>query len=211
MYQTLFSAMEQEQAEIGICGFLYCAENGAMTGESQVPAGGYTRDELISSIYGMPNQLHGSMCNKLFAASVLQGLRFDAQVAIGEDWLLLYECYLRTKHAVAVNLCGYTIRVRNASATRKVSAELYVNKQKTYYRLYTYAEKQNREIRKQAVQKVLDACYTNKRLIVAECYDRTSIGILNRQLRCVAIRELFRGNLTLKHAIYHYWKGLQSK
>lgn len=210
-YEQLILAMEREQAQIGVTGFTFCTEEGTILGDSRVPAGVYDQAALISSIYGMPNRLHGSMCNKVFAKSVIDGLKFDNQVAIGEDWLLLYECYLRTNRAVAVDSCGYIVRNRSSSATRKVSSQLYINKQKSYYRLYTYAAKQNTEIQKQAAAKILDTCYTNKRHILDNCYDRAAVDIINRQLRQIAVREWMRGNLSLKHMMYHFWKGLQNK
>lgn len=210
-YADLVCAVEQTHAQIGIFGFSFCTEAGEPLEDSKVPAGVFDRTALISSIYGMPNQLHGSMCNKVFARELLSGLKFDTQVAIGEDWLLLYECYLRADRAVAVDFCGYTVRNRSSSATRKVTAQLYVNKQKTYYRLYSYAAAQNGEIQKLAVAKILDTCYTNKRKIISECYDREAVDFINRQLRQIAVRELMRGHLSPKHAVYHFWKGLQSK
>lgn len=210
-YEALICAAEQAKAQIGIFGFMFCTETGVPMEDSKVPAGVYDRTALIASIYGMPNQLHGSMCNKVFAKALLTGLKFDEQVAIGEDWLLLYECYLRADRAVAVDFCGYTVRNRSGSATRKVTAQLYVNKQKTYYRLYTYAAKQNEEIQRRAVAKILDTCYTNKQHIISECYDRNAVRFINCQLRHIAMRELMRGHLSLKHAVYHFWKGLLSK
>lgn len=210
-YEDLICAVEKKQAQIGIFGFSFCTETGEPLEDSKVPVGVYDRTALISSIYGMPNHLHGSMCNKVFAKAILSGLKFDEQVAIGEDWLLLYECYLRTERAVAVDFCGYTVRNRSSSATRKVTAQLYINKQKTYYRLYTYAAMQSEEIQRRAVAKILDTCYTNKRLIISECYDREAVRFINRQLREIAVHEWMHGHLSLKHAVYHFWKGLQSK
>lgn len=209
MYEELITQVENSGCDIAICGFTNCAEDETFLGESAVPAGIYSRADLISSIYGMPNPFHGSMCNKLFSRNVLNGLAFDENVAIGEDWLLLYECYQKANMAVAVSECLYTVRIRNNSATRKYRAPVYISKLETYLKLYEYSKNQNKKIQRKATDKILDACYMNKNAIIEQDYDRRSISFINRQFRKISISAFFRGNLSLKKTVYHFIKGLQ--
>lgn len=209
MFETMLSAAEENDCNIAICGFTNCRENGELIDKSSVPAGVFSKEKLILSIYGMPNRFHGSMCNKIFSRNILDGLLFDETVAIGEDWLLLYDCYLKTEKAVAVDGCFYNVRNRNNSATRKPKASLYIKKLKTYLRLYCYAKKQSKEVQKKAAEKILDACCINKNDIIRDDYDKKSISFVNRKLRQISIREFLLGNLPLKKAVYHFIKGLQ--
>lgn len=211
MYLSMLRAAEESGAEIAVCGFAFCSDGGSPVRQEPVPPGVYTRRELILSIYGMPNRLHGSMCNKVFSRSLLEGLAFDETVAIGEDWLLLYECYERAEKAVALEDCFYTVRLRADSATRKRTAQLYMNKLAAYDRLYRYADGKDRAIRKQAVDKILDTYLGNKAQIIREDYDKKSLVRLNRRMREIAVSSFLRGDLSWKRMAYHVLKGFQIK
>ena len=209
MYETMIRAAEDNGAEIAICGFSYCSEEGGPVRQEPVPAGIFPQRELILSIYGMPNPFHGSMCNKIFSRRILEGLTFDETVAIGEDWLLLYECYERSDKAAAVADCFYTVRLRADSATRKRTARLYMKKLETYHRLFRYAAGKDREIQKRATEKILDTYLSNKAAIISDDYDKKSLARLNREMRRIAVSSFLRGNLPWKRMVYHVIKGFQ--
>lgn len=209
MFEELISEVESNSCDIAICGFTNCTEDGIFINESAVPTGIYSKEDLILSIYGMPNPFHGSMCNKIFSREILDGLAFDENVAIGEDWLLLYECYQNADMAVAVSECLYTVRIRNNSATRKRRASVYISKLETYLKLYRYSNNQSKKIQRKATAKILDSCYMNKNAIMEQDYDRKSISFINRQLRKISISAFLCGNLSLKRAVYYFIKGLQ--
>ena len=209
MYASMIRAAEDIGAEIAICGFSYCAEDGSPVRQEPVTPGVFSRKDLILSIYGMPNPFHGSMCNKIFSRAVLDGLAFDETVAIGEDWLLLYECYLRAEKAAALEECFYTVRLRADSATRKRTAQLHMKRLAAYDRLYRCAEGKDREIRSRAVQKILDTYTGVKSSIIREDYDKKSLIRLNRRMRQIAVSSFLRGDLSFKRAFYHVLKGFQ--
>ena len=211
MYETMIREAEENGAEIAICGFAYCAEDGSPVRREPVSPGVFSRRELILSIYGMPNPFHGSMCNKVFSHKVLEGVSFDETVAIGEDWLLLYECYERARKAVALGECFYTVRLRAGSATRTHTAQLQMKRLAAYDRLFRYSRGKDREIRRQAVQKILDTYIGAKSAIVRDDYDKQSIIRLNRRMRGIAVSSFLRGDLSLKRAVYHVLKGFQFK
>lgn len=208
-YETLCSSAEAGQADIVVCGFIFCRQDGCVDYIQAVPAGTFSRDELILSIYGMPNRFHGSMCNKVFSKRILNGLQFDETVAIGEDWLLLYECYCQANKAIAVPESLYFVRMRSGSATRNENATLYANKVKTYYRLYKKANTQSKMLQRQAVVKILDVCATNKREIQKQSNNGKELRFVNRLLRRVSIRGFLRNNLSAKVAAYHFIEGLK--
>lgn len=209
MYEKLISEVESNGCDIAICGFTNYSEDGNFLSESAVPAGTYSREDLISSIYGMPNPFHGSMCNKIFSRKVLDGLVYDENVVIGEDWLLLYECYQKVDMAAAISECLYNVRIRNNSATRKYRASVYISKLETYLKLYGYSKDQNKKIQRKATEKILDACHMNKNAIIEQDYDRKSISFINRQFRKISVSAFFHGYLSLKRALYYFIKGLQ--
>ena len=208
-YEAMAQAAEAQLAQLAVCGFLFCRDDGSPVQEQPVPAGSYTREELLTSIYGMPNRLHGSMCNKLFARVVLEGLRFDESVAIGEDWLLLYECYCRTERGVALADCFYRVRMREHSATRSVSAQLYLRKLDAYLRLCDYAAAHPRPIRRQAAAKALDACMTNKLELRKQAEPQAALAYVNKKMRQRALRSLLRRELPVKTALYYFKEGLR--
>ena len=205
LFDVLYHAARD--TEIAICGFTFCKQDGSVEYVQAVPAGVFSQEEMILSIYGMPNRFHGSMCNKLFSRRVLDGLHFDETIAIGEDWLLLYECYCRCRQATAVPECFYFVRSRSGSATRKKSAELYENKLKAYLRLYHYSDDHTKRIQRQAAEKILDTCINNKKEILNCVDNRSSLSYVNRLLRRLSLQTFLKGNLHFKKAVYHYMEG----
>lgn len=207
MFSSMVDRLEETACDLAICGFKYCRDDGTHIREDSLPEGVFDRKDLISSMYGMPNVFHGSMCNKVFKKEVIQGLRFDEKVAIGEDWLILYEVYLRAKRAAAMRDCFYTVRIRDHSSTRTKKAQLYVEKVKTYLRLYEYAGNQSKEVQKQAAEKILDTCVANKEEIKRYEYNRKCIAYINTCMRRISVESFFKGNLPVKRAIYYFIEG----
>lgn len=209
MFITLLEVVRKTQAQIAVCGFTFCDEAGNACYSQAVPEGLYDSEGLQLSIYGMPNRLHGSMCNKLFYKEVLNGIQFDESVSIGEDWLMLYECYCRTERAAAVPDCLYYVRGRSGSATREESADLYVNKLNAYLSLYKKAANQSKRIRRKAAVKILDVCVTNKIGIQKQPDNSEALTYVNRLFRRISRRSCLRGELPLKKALYYYKEGLR--
>lgn len=207
MFETLIQAAESHGCDIAICGFSFCSEEKKMLRTELVPAGKFNRVKLILSIYQMPNRFHGSMCNKIFRRELLCGLSFDESVAIGEDWLLLYECYHRTNEVIAVSDCLYTVRHRANSATRTNESSLYLKKLDTYLRLYRLSYSQGKQIQKQAARKILNDCSRNKLAIQKAGGDRKAIAKVNRLMRKLALECFLCGNLSFKQAVYHFLLG----
>ena len=210
MYAKLLDAAQDHAAQIAACGFTFCDETGNSRYDQTVLQGVFDREELLMSIYGMPNRLHGSMCNKIFAGDILRNLQFDELVTIGEDWLMLYECYCRAERAVTVSDCLYYVRGRRGSATRNENAMLYVNKLDAYLRLYENADRHSERIRRQAAAKILDVCVANKLEIQKQPDNEQAIAYVNRLFRKLSCRGFLRGEITLKKAVYYFKEGLRS-
>lgn len=207
MFEKLCCAQEEADAEIAICGFVFCGEDGQTIKKQPVPAGVVPRENLLLSIYGMPNRFHGSMCNKIFSKRLFETSQFDESVAVGEDWLLLYDCYCRCTRAAAIPECCYYVRRREGSATRKLSAELYVQKLNAYYRLYQHSRSHSRKIQRQAAAKILDTCLVNKREISAQKENQHALRYVNRLLRRTSLQAFFRHNLSGKKFLFYFMKG----
>ena len=209
MFAILYRSATENGADIAVCGFIFCSQEGQELYRQPVPTGSFSQEELLLSIYGMPNRFHGSMCNKLFRRSLLDGLQFDMTVAIGEDWLLLYECYKRCRKASSVSECLYSVRTRSGSATRKVSADLYVQKLQTYLRLFKYSKRHSKTIRRQAYRKILDSCIVNKQEI-RKCPDSKSpLAYVNRMLRRLSVPAFLQGSISIRTAVYYFREGLR--
>lgn len=207
---SLCRAAEDAGAGLAICGFTFCRQDGTTLYQQAVPAGVFSSEQLILSLYGMPNRFHGSMCNKLFSCRILEGLRFDETVAIGEDWLMLYACYCRCEKGVAISACSYYVRTREGSATRSLSADLYVKKLQAYLRLYKAADSHTKTVQRQAALKILDTCLINKREIRKQPDHEQSLIYVNKLLRRLSRQTFLRGNLPLKKSVYYYKEGLRS-
>lgn len=207
MYEVLLQEAENKGCDIAACGFSFCSEDGARLRTEPVPPGFFTRSELILSVYRMPNPFHGSMCNKIFRRELLTELAFDESVAIGEDWLLLFECYQRANGAAAISEGFYAVRQRTNSATRTNEDGLYLNKLDTYLRLYRLSRSQDERIQKQAARKILDDCYRNKLAIREAGGERKTIAKVNRLMRKLALELFLRGDLRLRQAVYYFLQG----
>ena len=209
MFASLLMAAQEHHAQIAVCGFTFCDEFGRTKYNQAVPEGLYDQDALLMSIYGMPNKLHGSMCNKLFSRTVLEDVWFIESVAIGEDWLLLYECYCQTNLAVAISDCFYYVRSRNGSATRKADAGLYIRKLQAYLALYKKAVNHPNNIRRQAAEKILDVCVANKLEICKLPDNARAVSYVNRLFRRLSLQSFLRRELPLNKAVYYFREGLK--
>lgn len=125
MYDTMLNTAKETGADVVVCGIRYSDVDAVHLTPSLQDRGAYDRENLLKELFGMPNRLGGGACNKLFARKALQAVRFRRGVAIAEDWLFLYEAFLRCESGVKIADPFYTVVERPGSATRGEDILIY--------------------------------------------------------------------------------------
>ena len=75
--------------------------------------------EIVKEIIHM-HRIYNNIWNKLYVRELLDGLKLDESVRIGEDALLNLQLYLRADKAAHLDACTYVYRVHDASAMANV-------------------------------------------------------------------------------------------
>ncbi len=97
-YSRLLSALQREEADMAICGFLYKYPNGSTmprnaSGEEEL----LSAHELISRTFDIPWSIRCVTYNKVFKAHLLKNIRFRPELSCSEDTYFLHECLLTHK------------------------------------------------------------------------------------------------------------------
>lgn len=118
MYATMIATAKEKQVDVVVCGLRYVDEEGTLLHYGLETNGEYSRDGMISELFGTPNQLGGGNVNKLFSAAKIKKCRFDEKVAIAEDWIFIFNSFLECHQAIKLSQPFYTVVERHGSATR---------------------------------------------------------------------------------------------
>ena len=120
MFGAMRKAAETYQAELVICGYAYCHEDGTIDEKrlyEQKPTETLTQKDVMRRMSDMPPTLRHVVWNKLFRKSLLQGVEFPESLRSSEDVWFLAECLPKIKTAVFVHEPFCFNRVRDGSAT----------------------------------------------------------------------------------------------
>lgn len=160
MYETMLRTAKESKADVVMCGVKYTDVDGtrSIPGFSQEQV--YrTSEELLKELFGVPNRFGGGVCNKLFLAEMINGVRFAPDVTMAEDWLYLYNAFLRCGDGVQIPQLLYAVVERHGSATRGENA------QSSYERIMTSSllllllcREHTPQLEGVAIDKYLDDC-----------------------------------------------------
>lgn len=118
MYETMLATAKEKQVDVVVCGINYCEENGTFIRSDLKSEGMYINEQMMASLYGMPNPLGGGCCNKLFHTQIVNEKRFRQKIAMAEDWLFLFDCLVQCKSCKKIPNLFYNVVERADSATR---------------------------------------------------------------------------------------------
>ena len=120
-YETLLAAFEKNGAELAICGYEYCNDDGTVDKarsykrrETEI----LTQKEVMKRMSDIPPSLRHCVWNKLFRRELIGETTFKENLRASEDVWFLSEYLLKTRSAVFVHEPYYFNRVRKGSATR---------------------------------------------------------------------------------------------
>mgnify|MGYP002733379727 FL=1 len=146
-------------ADIIVCGVGYVNESGRQLRKDLISEGIYNSEEALATLYGMPNHLGGSSCNKLFLKESVKDIKFREEIRIAEDWLYLFECYTHCQCIKKIPDCIYIIRERVGSATRSDSVVSYYEMLAgSKLLLLLLARKHSYKLECKATDKFMDDC-----------------------------------------------------
>ncbi len=215
MYDTMIGAAESTDADAVICGIKYMQPDSGAFENAFEGSRSYTGNELLKELFGKPNRVGGGMCNKVFPAPKIAGIRFRNDVAIAEDWLFLFEAFLRCESGVKIPDAFYTVVERPNSATRNENALIFTERLlATSLSLLCLCRKYAPEIEYMAVDKYLDDCLRYIPLMKksGRQYNRPYKTAVIR-IKARMLREIFRAarlkllpKATLHGHIYEWFK-----
>ena len=120
MYGALQQSLQASRAELAVCGYAYCRENGSIDErrryERKAPET-LAQKETMRRMSDTPPSIRHGVWNKLFFSSLLRGIVFPESLRSSEDVWFLTEYIQRIKTAVIVHEPFYFNRIREGSAT----------------------------------------------------------------------------------------------
>ena len=88
MTEKLVTAMEQQQADLVLCGFYEKNLNFEKISKAEEEPGVYTKEQLLQKILRNPYSFHyGVLWNKLFKAEPIRKVAFSEDMDFGEDFI----------------------------------------------------------------------------------------------------------------------------
>lgn len=159
MYETMITTAKEEQVDVVVCGINYCEESGALIRSDLLSEGFYNTEEMLATLYGMPNLFGGACWNKLFDFRLVETVRFYKDVAMAEDWLYLFGTLGKCARGYKIADILYNVAERNGSATRSDRVDsLYETLASSKRLLLLLARQHSVALECKATDKYLDDC-----------------------------------------------------
>lgn len=158
MYETMIATAKEKQVDVVVCGIKYCEENGTFIRSDLSDMAYISGEELLCSIYGMPNPLGGGCCNKLFRRQPIAQCRFRSGIAMAEDWLFLFDSFCNYQNCCKISFDFYSVVERQDSATRCEDLELTYQAVASSRLLLLLAREHSLALESRATDKFLDDC-----------------------------------------------------
>lgn len=120
MYERMSQDLQKYQADVAICGYEYCDEDGNVDEKRRWAKRAVeilTQKEFMKRTADIPPSVRSTVFNKLFRRDFLNGVFFQEDLLYNEDVQFLAEYVMKIKSAVFVHEPLYNNRVRKGSAT----------------------------------------------------------------------------------------------
>ena len=146
------------QIEMVACSYTYRDEGSCSLNTGPQIDSYYDNDELIDSIFGMPNPLGGACWNKMFCAEIIKDVRFEESLSYCEDWFFLFQCFQRINRALQISHLLYNVVESDNSLTRKDPIRAMYNIIQGFEFLCMNRIKDNEKYHAKAINKLIDTC-----------------------------------------------------
>ena len=117
MFMTLHEVLIKEAAELAVCGYYEEYTDRTLKRGEGLGVAVYDNTKIYEDYFKMGGRLGSGTWNKLFKASVLEGIRYKKYV-VGEDVEMLTRALLNVSKAVVTDYAGYHYIHREDSATQ---------------------------------------------------------------------------------------------
>lgn len=120
MYEKMSDALELSHADLAICGYEYCEDDGTVNLRRQYKRREtefLTQKEVMKRASDIPPTIRHAVFNKLFRKTLISSLVFREDLRASEDVWFLTEYLLKSRSAVFLHEPYYFNRVRQGSAT----------------------------------------------------------------------------------------------
>lgn len=212
MYETMISTAKEKQVDVVVCGIRYISANYDILRTDLISEGTFDRDEMLETLYGMPNLLGGGCWNKVFLRDKLKDVRFQPNVIIAEDWLYLFLAFSQCNTLIKVPHIFCNIFERPGSATRRNDLTVYMKIIESKEILLKLAEKYSFPLSCKAVDKYLDDCLRYS-LLMKESGNKSgqSVFIYRMKIKFTMLKSIFkayRKHMLPKAKLHGYILGM---
>lgn len=127
MYEELYSELVRTSSDVAICKMrrVKCEKDCVTASDENVERLEMTREQTIAEMITV-RAFSGSLCNKLFKAELLRGVRLNESIYAAEDLLFAVEALLKAKKAYYFSKELYYYFTREGSATQMSFSEKHI-------------------------------------------------------------------------------------
>ena len=127
MYEEMYSELSRTDSDVAICKMrrVKSEKDCAPPSDENLERVEMTREQAIAEMI-IVRAFSGSLCNKLFKAELLRGVRLDENIYAAEDLLFAVEALLRAKKAYYFSKELYYYFTREGSATQMSFSEKHI-------------------------------------------------------------------------------------
>ena len=164
-YDAMLLKAETSSSDIVSCGVQYYTDNGVFKRKDLMGECVCSQAEMLEAMFDLPNRLGGSCCNKIFRRDIIVDLQYEETVSMGEDWLFLFQAFLRAKKLYKMKETFYWVTEHAGSSARKQDPDIPVKILKSSKRMMKLANRYSHSLGCKATNKYLDDCFRYSRQI----------------------------------------------
>jgi glycosyltransferase involved in cell wall biosynthesis len=164
-YDAMLLKAKTSASDIVSCGVQYYTENGVFKRRDLTVECVCNQAEMLEAMFDLPNRLGGSCCNKIFRRDMIADLRYEETVSMGEDWLFLFQAFLRAKKLYKMKETFYWVTEHANSSARRQDPDIPVKILKSSKRMMIMANRYSHPLGCKATNKYLDDCFRYSRQI----------------------------------------------
>lgn len=211
MYEMLWGIAKERNTQVVACGLSHSNEDGVYLFSELDAELEYGREELLRSLFAMPNQFGGCLFNKIYNGKTIKGIRFYTDVQYAEDRMYLLNCYNKMNFGVKIQLPLYHVTERKDSATHKRCADVPKKMIAGSHKLFGMSRTISKSLSKPAMDKLLDDYLRHVPIIKQIHGENGEISLLDtliykmRMMALIGYAGLFR--LLPREKIHGYFAG----
>ena len=158
MFDTMVNTAKDGQYDLVVCGMEHYDEAGKLLFQKLTYELVLNQEQMMESMFAMPDPLGGSVCNKLFLRNKIANVRFNESAKMAEDRMFLYDAYLCLSTCKKIPNTFYRVLDRGDSATHSASSLRIYEFFKSNYYVLKKAREYSPALESKAMDKYFDDC-----------------------------------------------------